>query len=36
VTLNPLPAVTAKGFSEPVRIFEVDLAKQGASVPQAT
>jgi adenylate cyclase len=30
VTLNPLPAITAKGFSEPVRVFEVDLVKQEA------
>jgi class 3 adenylate cyclase len=34
VTLNPLPAVTAKGFSEPVRVFEVDLTKHEAPVPQ--
>jgi class 3 adenylate cyclase len=33
VNLNPLPAVTAKGFSEPVQVFEVDLAQQEAPVP---
>lgn len=27
LSLNPLPPVTAKGFPEPVRVFEVDLAK---------
>ena len=27
VTLNPLPDVRAKGFTEPVRVFEVVLAK---------
>ena len=27
LTLNPLPDIRAKGFTEPVRIFEVTLAK---------
>ena len=27
LSLNPLPPVSAKGFPEPVRVFEVDLAK---------
>jgi class 3 adenylate cyclase len=27
LTLNPLPSISAKGFPEPVRIFEVDLVK---------
>jgi class 3 adenylate cyclase len=27
LSLNPLPPITAKGFPEPVRVFEVDLAK---------
>lgn len=27
LSLNPLPAISAKGFPEPVRVFEVDLAK---------
>ena len=30
ISLNPLPAISAKGFPEPVRVFEVDLAKAGA------
>jgi class 3 adenylate cyclase len=33
VTLNPLPDIRAKGFTEPVRIFEVTLAKFEAPVP---
>ena len=28
LSLNPLPAISAKGFPEPVRVFEVDLAKR--------
>jgi len=27
LSLNPLPPVTAKGFPEPVRVFEVNLGK---------
>ncbi len=33
VTLNPLPDIRAKGFTEPVRVFEVTLAKYEAHVP---
>jgi class 3 adenylate cyclase len=29
--LNPLPGVSAKGFAEPVRVFEVDLAKRSVT-----
>jgi class 3 adenylate cyclase len=29
--LNPLPPVSAKGFPEPVRVFEVDIAKLSAA-----
>lgn len=40
LSLNPLPAISAKGFPEPVRVFEVDLAKvapaTGAVVPSVT
>lgn len=31
LSLNPLPAISAKGFPEPVRVFEVDLAKTAPS-----
>jgi hypothetical protein len=27
LSLNALPAISEKGFPEPVRVFEVDLAK---------
>jgi len=29
--LNPLPGISAKGFPEPVRVFEVDLAKRSVT-----
>jgi class 3 adenylate cyclase len=28
LSLNPLPPISAKGFTEPVRVFEVDLTKR--------
>jgi adenylate cyclase len=35
LSLNPLPPVTAKGFPEPVRAFEVDLSKAVPGVSNA-
>ncbi|HUA01320.1 MAG TPA: adenylate/guanylate cyclase domain-containing protein [Candidatus Aquilonibacter sp.] len=35
LALNPLPAVAAKGFPEPVRVFEVDLAKTSPATKAA-